>query len=134
MKPRFLKVLRLKEFEGDLKKLKKRYKTLEEDLEVFVHAQLLGFHLLGLDNKGVVHIDDLGSVTTPIYKGRKFACRSLKGKGVRSGIRVIYAYVEKDQRIELIEIYCKADKDTEDRERIKNYYSKTLKEQHDISR
>jgi len=31
----------------------------------------------------------------------KFACRSLKGKGVQSGIRVIYAYFEEKDKIEL---------------------------------
>ena len=56
-----------------------------------------------------------------IYKAKKFACRSLKGKGVQSGIRVIYAYFEKEDKIELIEIYYKGDKENEDRERILKY-------------
>jgi hypothetical protein len=36
---------------------------------------------------------------------KKLACRSLKGKGVASGIRVIYAYFEQEDVIELVEIY-----------------------------
>jgi hypothetical protein len=59
-----------------------------------------------------------------IYKAKKFACRSLKGKGVQSGIRVIYAYFEEKDKIELIEIYYKGDKENEDRERILRYYKK----------
>jgi len=58
-----------------------------------------------------------------IFKAKKIACRSLKGKGVKSGIRVIYAYFESDDRIELIEIYYKGDKENEDRERIIRNYS-----------
>jgi len=34
-----------------------------------------------------------------------FSCKSLKGKGVRSGIRIIYAYYEEEDIIEFIEIY-----------------------------
>ena len=51
-------------------------------------------------------------------------CRSLKGCGVHSGIRVIYAYFEEEDRIELVKIYYKGDKEVEDRERILDYYGK----------
>lgn len=37
-----------------------------------------------------------------IYKAKKFACRSLKGKGVQSGVRVIYVYFEEVDNIEHI--------------------------------
>jgi hypothetical protein len=47
----------------------------------------------------------LGIEEPPIYKAKKFACRALKGKGVQSGIRVIYAYFKDDDKIELVEIY-----------------------------
>jgi len=53
-----------------------------------------------------------------VYKAKKFACKSLKGKGVQSGIRVIYAYEEEKDRIVLIEIYFKGDKSNEDKKRI----------------
>jgi len=36
---------------------------------------------------------------------------------------VIYAYFEEEDRIELIEIYYKGDKENEDRDRISRYYS-----------
>jgi hypothetical protein len=42
---------------------------------------------------------------------------------VQSGMRVIYAYFEEENRIELIEIYYKGDKENEDKKRIKKYYS-----------
>jgi hypothetical protein len=46
----------------------------------------------------------------------------LKGSGSQSGIRVIYAYFEEEDCIELIEIYYKGDKENEGRERIKKAY------------
>ena len=119
---RFREVRRLREFERDLKKLLKKYSTLEEDLAILVSTQLAAFHKLGLDNGGVFRIDDLGEIIVPVYKVKKFACRSLKGKGVRTGLRLIYAWFEADDRIELVEIYLKADKSTEDRKRILKYY------------
>jgi len=53
---------------------------------------------------------------------RKFACRSLKGRGVQSGIRIIYAYFEEKDKIELIEVYYKGDKVSENRQRILRHY------------
>lgn len=50
------------------------------------------------------------------------ACKSLKGKGVQSGIRVIYAYREEEDRVEFMELYYKGDKESEDRERILKHY------------
>jgi len=119
---RFREVRRLREFERDFKKLLKKYSTLEDDLAILVSAQLAAFHKLGLDNGGVFRIDDLGEMIVPVYKVKKFACRSLNGKGVRTGLRLIYAWFEADDRIELVEIYLKADKSTEDWKRILKYY------------
>ena len=112
----------LEEFKRDLKRLLKRYRTLQEDLETFIKTQLHLFHKLKVDNKGVVLIDNLGIKYPKIYKARKFACRSLKGKGVNSGIRIIYTYYPEEDRIEFIEIYYKGDKGVEDRKRILKHY------------
>ena len=109
-------------FEKDFKKLLKKFRTLEEDLEIFIKYQLKPFHLLDRDNQGIKRISDLGIVEPRIYKARKFASKSLKGKGVQSGIRVIYAYFEDKNKIELIEIYYKSDKELENRNRIKELY------------
>ncbi len=122
MKKIFSEVRKLTEFEKDFKKLRKRFRTLDEDLEVFIGKQLNLFHKLGVDNKGCVRISDLGISYPEIYKARKFACRSLKGKGAASGIRVIYAYYEEEDIIEFIEIYYKGDKAKEDRTRILQRY------------
>lgn len=45
-------------------------------------------------------------------------------KGVHSGIRIIYAYHEVEDRIELIEIYFKGDKENEEKERILRRYER----------
>ena len=119
----FHEVSRLPEFEKDIKKLLKRFKTLEDDLEIFIKNELNLYHKLKIDNKGVFQVPGLKIKVPKIYKAKKFACRSLKGKGVQSGIRVIYAHFEEKDKIELIEIYYKGDKENEDRERIIKYYA-----------
>ncbi|MGC2595237.1 MAG: hypothetical protein WA347_03045 [Rhabdochlamydiaceae bacterium] len=114
----FREIIRLPAFEKDLKKLLKRFQSLEKDLEVFQKVQLILFHKQGLDNGGIVRIEGLGQEILPIFKARKFACRSLKGKGVQSGIRVIYAYCAEFDRIQYIEIYYKGDQEIETKSRL----------------
>ena len=73
--------------------------------------------------KLVRRISDLGATTLPIYKVRQFACRSLRGKGGRTGLRLTYAWDAGSDAITLIEIYIKSDKDNEDRARILSHFS-----------
>jgi len=87
-------VLKLPEFEKDLKALLKRFRSLESDLDTFIQSQLTIYHLHGIDNGGIERIPGLSISHPGIYKARKFACRALKGRGAKSGIRVIYAYDE----------------------------------------
>ena len=109
-------------FRRDFKNLsKKRFISLPDDINTFINTQLQLFHQLNIDIGGVVRISDLGIDYPIIYKVTKFACKSIKGKGVRSGIRIIYAYYEKENIIEFIEIYHKSDKPNEDKERILDY-------------
>ena len=119
----FKKITHVPEFEKDMKRLK-RFSSLEEDLRMFIKVALNAFHKQNIDSKAIFHISDLGIHSPKIYKARKFACKSLKGKGAQSGIRVIYAYHEEDDWIEFIEIYYKGDKENEDRERILKKYKK----------
>lgn len=121
MAKHFSRISRLPEFDKDLKILLKKYPTLEEDLAMWSENELFLFHKLGIDNGGVFRIAGLGTSAAAIYKGKKFACRSLKGRGVHSGIRVIYSYDGGEDRIDLIEIYFKGEKENEDRERIRQY-------------
>lgn len=118
----FKDIVYLSEFKKDKKKLIKRFRTLDEDLETFIDIQLKLFHKLGIDNGAVEHISDLGIIEPKVYKVKKFACKSLKGKGVQSGIRIIYSYFTNEDKVEFIEIYYKGEKENENRERIKRLY------------
>jgi mRNA-degrading endonuclease YafQ of YafQ-DinJ toxin-antitoxin module len=120
----FNEIRRLKEFERELRKLLKKFKTLEDDLETFIKVQLDLYHKQKIDNSGVFRITNLNIDNPKIYKAKKFACKSLKGTGVKSGIRIIYAYYEEEDIIEFIEIFFKGDKENEDRDRILRYYKK----------
>ncbi|GBD96488.1 MAG TPA: hypothetical protein ENG83_08820 [Nitrospirae bacterium] len=118
----FKQITHLPEFEKDMKKLAKRFTSLEEDLKIFIKVAMNAFHKHNVDSRAIFHISDLGIHSPKIYKAKKFACKALKGKGARSGIRVIYAYHEDQDKVEFIELYYKGDKEIENRERIVKYY------------
>ena len=119
---RFNKLIRLPAFERDIRKMVKKFRTIEDDLDVFIGTGLYLFHKLNIDNDGIFRITGLPFDNPAVYKVKKFACRSLTGKGVHSGIRMIYAYYLENDTIELVEIYYKGDKEMEDRERIKKNF------------
>lgn len=119
----FAEIYRLPKFEKDIGRLNKRFATIEDDLRIFIEKQLFLYHKLKVDNKGIFQIVGLPIEDAKVYKAKKFACRSLKGKGVQSGMRVIYAYYENEDKIDLIEIYYKGDKANEDKRRILEYLS-----------
>jgi hypothetical protein len=119
----FREVARLPEFERDLKGLVKRFRTLEEDLATLLRAQIVPFHKLGIDNKGVFQVTGLPFLEPKIFKIKKFACRSLKGRGANSGLRLVYAQFEEADKIEFVELYFKGDKENENRNRILGIYA-----------
>lgn len=120
----FKQITHIPEFEKDLKKLAKRFTSLEDDLKIFIKVAMNAFHKQNVDSKAIFHISDPGIHSPEIYKAKKFACKALKGKGARSGIRVIYAYHEDQDKVEFIELYYKGNKEIENRERIIKYYRK----------
>jgi mRNA-degrading endonuclease YafQ of YafQ-DinJ toxin-antitoxin module len=101
-------------FKKDLKTLLKKYRTLNDDLDV-VKKVLEIFP----DERPPFsfRIDNLG-LKTCIIKIKKIACKSLKGRGVNSGLRLVYAHFQEEQKIVFIELYHKNDKENEDRQRI----------------
>ncbi len=108
----------LTEFRRDLKVLLKKYRTLNDDLEVVKKVLLIN-----PDERPPFsfRIDHLG-IETCIIKIKKIACKSLKGKGVNSGLRLIYAYYPDQQKITFIELYHKSEKENEDRFRIITHF------------
>lgn len=108
----------LPEFKKDLKTLSKRYRTLVEDLEVVKKVLTVSpeerppfsFRIEGL------------GISTCVIKVKKIACRALKGRGVNSGLRLVYALFKSEDKIVFIELYHKVDKLIEDKDRIfKNF-------------
>lgn len=114
----------LPEFDKEFERLKKKYRTLDDDLNVFKCNQIKLTHDLKIDNKGVFPISGIGIIEPKLYIAKKFACQSLKGKGSDTGIRIVYAYYEHESRIEWVEIYIKSEKDTENMDRLKKHYKK----------
>jgi len=113
-----MKFEELDAFQKDLRRLLKKFRTLESDLDV-VRQDLA-------DEPGEhppfsYRIEGLG-ITTCIIKVKKIACRALKGRGVNSGLRLIYAWFEQEQRIVFVELYYKGEKELEDRERIFRHF------------
>ncbi len=108
----------LAEFKKDLKTLLKKYRTLSDDLAVV--KQVL--EVVPDERPPFSYrIDNLG-IETCIIKVRKIACKALKGRGVNSGFRLVYAYFPDDIKITFIELYHKNEKEIEDKKRItKNF-------------
>lgn len=109
------------EFDREFKKLLKKFRTLNQDLGL-LKKRILTKYPQGYPPV-IFHIDNL-RIQTEVFKVKHFRCRTLKHKGSRSGIRIIYAYFPKKQRIEFVEIYYKEKGDREcNRKRILKYYS-----------
>lgn len=105
----------LREFKNDLKYLLKKYRTLHDDL-----SEVKTILKMRPDERPPFsfRISNLG-LETCIIKVKKIACKALKGKGVNSGLRLIYAWFPEEQKIAFIELYHKNDKENEDKKRIK---------------
>jgi len=109
------------EFQKDFKKLSKRFRTLAEDLKVAKRNAIELLHIYEINNRSIFFIPNFCSKTVTVCKLKKFACKSLKGRGSKSGIRIIYVFLEKSRKVIFLEIYFKGNKRKEDFDRIKNY-------------
>ena len=78
----------LKEFEKDLKQLLKKYRSLNDDL-----AEVKTILKKKPEERPPFsfRINNLG-LETCVIKVKKIACKALKGRGVNSGLRLIYAH------------------------------------------
>jgi hypothetical protein len=101
----------LTEFKKDLKNLLKKYRTLNDDLEVVKRV----LEVIPDERPPFsFRIDNL-SIETCIIKVKKIACKALKGRGVNSGLQLIYAHFPDEQKITFIELYHKNEKENEDK-------------------
>jgi mRNA-degrading endonuclease RelE of RelBE toxin-antitoxin system len=117
------------EFRKDFKRLIKKFRSLGEDLEFAKIATIEPYHI-GVILNGVLEKKDANAIfpipnfctdELKVCKIKKFACKALKGRGVQSGIRIIYAYYVLTKTVDFIEIYFKGESENEDKERIKQY-------------
>lgn len=109
-----MQVDKLPEYDKDLKRLLKKYRTLEVDME-----DVIKILRIKPDARPPFsyRIDGLG-ITTCVIKVKKIASDSFKGRGNNSGFRLVYAYFQSEKRIVLVELYHKNEKENEDRQRI----------------
>ena len=112
-------------FKKDFKHLLKKYKTIESDFELMKRTTIELFHLNNINNNSIFLCEGQQSKILEnkikIYKIKKIACKSLKGSGCNSGLRIIYAYFEKENIVEFLQFYYKNESVNEDRELIKEY-------------
>ena len=108
-------------FLKDLKKLLKRFRTLNEDIEILKINQIELLHVHNTDNQGTFEIRGFENPSYLIYKIKKIACMSLKGRGCDSGLRLIYSINKNKNSVYLLEIYFKGDKENEDISRIVSF-------------
>jgi hypothetical protein len=121
----FSSILRLPEFDGDLKRLKKRYPSLDGDLEILTRALYVWLHIQGKPGQSCGERYVVMSGYSPngccLYKIRHMACAGIPGKGSQTGLRVICAYWSDSDTLEFIQLYFKADDNLENQSRIRDY-------------
>lgn len=115
-------------FVKQLDKLKQKLRSLDDDIVVLKESSIELLHVHGIDDKqSCIPVPGFQCEYVIIYKVKKFACKSLKGKGVRSGVRVIYAYFPSSDTIEFLQIYFKKRSDTDmNYDHIKKFVSQYL--------
>ena len=111
----------LPEFDKDFKALLKRYRTLESDFETFKKYTIETFYEQKTPTTAFVPVEGFCGEDYVSNKVRKFACKSLPGRGNQSGIRIIFVWQETLRLATFVEIYFKGDKPEEDRERLGDF-------------
>ena len=103
----------LPEFEKELKKLSRKYPTLNNDIEDVKLVILASPNRTGIGKNFTIinSTDDVKIVKVRIH------CESLRSRS----IRLIYAYHKNKIELVYIEVYFKGEKENEDRERIEQY-------------
>ena len=109
------------EFDRDLKRLSRKFRSLPEDIKNLKSALKVAHFTAGISSEimgffPISHPD----VPKDFFIAKKFACRSIKGSGSRSGYRVVYHLQGAVFKICLLELFHKKNKDVEDFQRIKD--------------
>ncbi|MDD2392189.1 MAG: hypothetical protein PHU94_04575 [Bacilli bacterium] len=109
------------EFKKEFKRLFKKFKSLKDDLDLAKIAVIDLFHNKKINNYSTFPVEGFCTNKIQICKIKKFACKSLKGRGVKSGIRIIYAFYCENYKVDFIEIYFKGEKENENKKRVEKY-------------
>lgn len=113
---------RTKRFDQDVKALRKRFRSLDQDLETL--TKVIAVRPIPPTSFSV-EIPGYSS-EIKIVKVRKMACRSLPGRGSHTGLRLIYASY--GQTIVFLELYFKSDQEREAHERILDFINQRASE------
>lgn len=113
---------RTKRFDQDVKALRKRFRSLDQDLETL--TKVIAVRPIPPTSFSV-EIPGYSS-EIKIVKVRKMACRSLPGRGSNSGLRLIYA--GDGQTIVFLELYFKSDQEREAHDHILDYINQRASE------
>lgn len=114
------------EFKKDIKRLKKKWRSLPDDVEA-VQRDLVALYV---EQKDV----DISKLREAFFSGKRAAIiqsdqnhevvkmrLDVESLGTNSKIRIIFVAVYDGDKILFIEMYAKNDKDREDADRIKKY-------------
>ena len=115
------------EYKKSFNKLVKRFRTLDRDMIYFKQFVLEPYFDKVIDTLALIKIEGGCNEKYDSYKVTKFACMSLKNKGNRSGIRIVFLVdksIVNGVNIEFLEIYFKGDKEMNDMELLKNRLKK----------
>ncbi len=120
--PERLEVEQHSRFKRDLKKLSKKYNSLPDDLKMFLDVLLFahGDPDTELKAMGIFPLSGKSIDSEDCFIAKKFACKSLKGSGARSGIRVVYRIDPSCVHLLYIEIFHKKEKPLPDLDRIRS--------------
>lgn len=111
-----LETIRTVHFDRNVKELSKRYRSLENDLEILV--TVIASHPEG---RLPMSFRLRGYPGCYFVKVKKIRSRSFPNKGINSGFRLIYCWLEEVKQIQLIELYHKNEKELENSSLLKKF-------------
>ena len=111
-----LEIIRTIQFERNVKGLSKRYRSLEDDIKI-----LMSVIAEYPEGKLPISFRLRGYPGCYFVKVKKIRSDSFPSKGINSGFRLIYCWMETDGLIQLIELYHKKDKELENSGLLKKF-------------
>ena len=113
-------IIMLPKFKRDFKRLKRKYRSLSDDMVAFQKALLLAHSNrdVGLESIDSNPVQGVPGGAENVFIAKKFACRALKGRGARTGIRIVYQIDMQCVKLMYIELFHKKEKPLPDMQRI----------------